>query len=235
MSTRSYIGKVENDGSVRYIYCHSDGYMSHNGVLLFFFYSDPKKLDKLLHEGDVSSLGAEIGKKHGWDQHSWNEDSGIPVTWSKFYARERGDAMRRWSHPSEQEFWAKSDEIPYLFKDGEWYSEDSGWPKTPENTVKFSLRDHLGKCMVKCSYDGGTIGLSDIAFYEITDPEDYEEGEKSEYEVAVEEAPHGSIFLKDIFDFCEKERVKPRWSGNYNDIHMTLPKKAMTKFVLLHC
>jgi hypothetical protein len=40
MSTRSFIGKVQEDGSVRYVYCHHDGYPSHVGAILAKHYVD---------------------------------------------------------------------------------------------------------------------------------------------------------------------------------------------------
>lgn len=56
MSTRSYIGKREGD-NVRYIYCHSDGYPEGVGAVLYDHYADNEsKIDKLLDEGDHSSL-----------------------------------------------------------------------------------------------------------------------------------------------------------------------------------
>lgn len=31
MSTHSYIGVIEEDGTLKYVYCHSDGYPSYLG------------------------------------------------------------------------------------------------------------------------------------------------------------------------------------------------------------
>ena len=45
MSTRSFIGmKYPNSTDVTYIYCHSDGYFSRNGVYLELFYKNPDRV-----------------------------------------------------------------------------------------------------------------------------------------------------------------------------------------------
>jgi len=83
MGTRSRIAKVQEDGSVKSIYCHWDGYPSNNGVLLFDHYQDPDKIDALLALGDISSLDAEIGEKHDFD----NAPKGVVNA----YGRDRGE------------------------------------------------------------------------------------------------------------------------------------------------
>lgn len=42
MSTRSHIGLLLEDGRIESIYCHNDGYLSHNGHILDSFYNDIK-------------------------------------------------------------------------------------------------------------------------------------------------------------------------------------------------
>lgn len=57
MATRSYIGKLESNGNtVSYIYCHWDGYLSHNGEILQEHYNDVDEVDQLLKLGDISAL-----------------------------------------------------------------------------------------------------------------------------------------------------------------------------------
>ena len=57
MSTRSMIGMVEADNSVSAIYCHWDGYLSHNGSILDQHYDSDVKVAELLAMGDLSTLG----------------------------------------------------------------------------------------------------------------------------------------------------------------------------------
>lgn len=60
MSTRAYIVKLNHDETSKLVYCHHDGYIDHCGKILHFFYSNPDLLNKLISEGDMSSLGETI-------------------------------------------------------------------------------------------------------------------------------------------------------------------------------
>ena len=60
MATRSMIYKEQQDGTLKGIYCHWDGYLEHNGAILLEHYSEPDKLEKLLALGDISSLNEEL-------------------------------------------------------------------------------------------------------------------------------------------------------------------------------
>ena len=57
MSTRSRIGILQKDGSVKSIYCHWDGYPEGVGKTLQEHYKDRKEIEKLMELGDISSLG----------------------------------------------------------------------------------------------------------------------------------------------------------------------------------
>ena len=57
MSTRSRIAIEKQDGTVESIYCHFDGYLSHNGEILQEHYSTKEKMEKLIELGDISQLG----------------------------------------------------------------------------------------------------------------------------------------------------------------------------------
>lgn len=59
MSTRSYIG-YKDGNNVIYAYCHFDGYIEHNGVILNECYSTLNKVKTLVDRGDFSSLSANI-------------------------------------------------------------------------------------------------------------------------------------------------------------------------------
>jgi hypothetical protein len=56
MGTRSTIALEFADGTVEQVYCHWDGYLDHNGMILKEHYSDPFKLKELLALGGFSSL-----------------------------------------------------------------------------------------------------------------------------------------------------------------------------------
>ena len=57
MSTRSSIAIKHEDGSIDAIYCHNDGYLTNNGVILYKNYQDPAKVQQLINLGSISSLG----------------------------------------------------------------------------------------------------------------------------------------------------------------------------------
>lgn len=92
MATRSLIGKLNKDGTVRVIYCHWDGYPEHNGRILVNHYSKASKVDRLLALGDVSSLAPQIGKKNSFDKPdrrycvAYGRDRNEPDCQSKVYS-----------------------------------------------------------------------------------------------------------------------------------------------------
>lgn len=70
MGTRSDIIVQLKDDRWGRIYCHWDGYPSHNGRILFDHYKTQAKVEKLIALGDISSLGEEVGSKHPFDRPS---------------------------------------------------------------------------------------------------------------------------------------------------------------------
>jgi len=83
MGTRSTIALEYADGTVHQVYCHWDGYLSHNGELLAKHYSDPFVLRDLMDLGDLSSLGERIGTQHAFDR--------APEGECTFYKRDRNE------------------------------------------------------------------------------------------------------------------------------------------------
>ena len=59
MSTRSNI-VYDTGESVRAVYCHHDGYLDHNGRILFDHYNSEDKVEALINIGDFSSLKPTI-------------------------------------------------------------------------------------------------------------------------------------------------------------------------------
>jgi hypothetical protein len=116
MGTRSRIGIKNDDGTITSVYCHWDGYLSHNGKLLLEHWDTPKKVKKLLKMGDMAVLGKEIGKKHDYYN---NDNRGNGCT---FYKRDRGeDDVAALVHSNEGEFLAYREEYNYLMIDGVWH------------------------------------------------------------------------------------------------------------------
>lgn len=94
MSTRSTIGVLDlEQGTVRSIYCHFDGYPEWVGTILDQSYTSPEKINALIELGDLSSLGHEIGEKHDFETHI----EGI----CRAYGRDRGEVdVGAQDHPS---------------------------------------------------------------------------------------------------------------------------------------
>ena len=102
MATRSTISVVQEDNSVKSVYCHFDGYIS-NGVgewLKSYFNSD-KLANKVISEGDLSSV---YGEK-----------------FESYYSK-RGEDINIETFKSVLQFMKNKDrqEFNYLFIDGEW-------------------------------------------------------------------------------------------------------------------
>jgi hypothetical protein len=71
MATRSTIAMEFADGTVQQIYCHWDGYLEHNGKILFNHYVDPYKTRELIDMGDISSLCNTIEETKQGAYHFW--------------------------------------------------------------------------------------------------------------------------------------------------------------------
>lgn len=70
MGTRSDIIVRRSDGKWHRIYCHWDGYLLHNGKILFNHYTDQKHCDALVALGNLSILGRDIGVKHSFNKRT---------------------------------------------------------------------------------------------------------------------------------------------------------------------
>lgn len=84
MATRSTIAVEYEDGRVQQIYCHWDGYPTHNGMLLLKHWDTHAKVAQLMELGDLSSLNEEIGQQHDFNSC---EHPG----WCTAYGRDRGE------------------------------------------------------------------------------------------------------------------------------------------------
>ena len=56
MSTRSWIGIKQKDQSLNLVYCHYDGYIEHNGLLLQNYYQTIDKIKQLIKNGSIRIL-----------------------------------------------------------------------------------------------------------------------------------------------------------------------------------
>jgi hypothetical protein len=122
MATRSFIGKLNKDGSVAGAYCHWDGYPENNGNILKLYYKDIGKVDALLACGSISSLRQEIGEQHDFDDQTF----AVSLGWTTFYHRDRGEDFEEnvmYSTVRDMLRDVASDlgaEYAYVFDSGEW-------------------------------------------------------------------------------------------------------------------
>lgn len=123
MSTRSLIGIVEPDGSVKAIYCHFDGYVEYVGDMLNRHYNSEEKCRQLLELGDLSSLRERIAPKPG-ERHNFDNPAG-DVTVA--YHRDRGerlsppkefDSKKQMAKEGNDRFCA---EFCYVWENGAWH------------------------------------------------------------------------------------------------------------------
>ena len=150
MGTRSTIALEYADGTVEQVYCHWDGYLEHNGVLLSKHYSNPFILRDLIDLGDISSLKPTVGTKHNFshfdtemDQKEYDALYGEMTT---FYGRDRGEKGTDSKKFVDYENYVRChqyEEYEYILrKDGNWYV------KQHDNEYEL-LAPALAKCNVE--------------------------------------------------------------------------------------
>ena len=139
MSTRSTIAMVKDGGKVIGVYCHFDGYLSHNGKILFEHYKDAAKIEELIMHGDMSILGSKINPNPDYPHEFVDAQNDVCV----FYNRDRGEPINAMAYNSIVEFYKNGDEedYNYLFKDGKWVYRRCGrkpWNElTADNTKEW--------------------------------------------------------------------------------------------------
>ena len=107
MSTKSRIAYEEASGKIRSIYCHYDGYLRHNGQILFDYYNKDN-IEKLLDLGDLSVLDKSLDSCVAYGR-DWGESDTEACEFSSF--KEYAD----WIGSNYTDF-------NYLLKqDGKWY------------------------------------------------------------------------------------------------------------------
>jgi len=98
MATRSTIALEFADGTIGQVYCHWDGYLAHNGKILFENYANPFILRDLIDLGSLSSLRPTIGTKHAFSHYdvpgmSSDEYYKLYGNMCTFYGRDRGEGQ----------------------------------------------------------------------------------------------------------------------------------------------
>lgn len=120
MGTRSLIGVMHGD-NCKFVYCHWDGYLEHNGQILLKNY-DSAKANHLVALGDISSLRKNIVIPDGVDHSFEKPADGITI----FYGRDRGETGVDFRSVNSFDRFLESvsdtsAEFYYIMKDGVWY------------------------------------------------------------------------------------------------------------------
>ena len=115
MATRSRIGIQDENGTIRSIYCHWDGYPEGVGAILKEHYSNRQKLNMLINLGDISILEENVATVH---EHSFNNPRpGVTVA----YHRDRGEKLRPARVDSSLERFHISESYGYVYTlEGKW-------------------------------------------------------------------------------------------------------------------
>ena len=127
MGTRSLIG-IMHGNNCKAIYCHWDGYLEHNGQILYTHYNSAKT-NYLVSLGDLSSLGKEIGVEHPFSSvdgsltfEKYNELYGDMCT---FYTRDRKENAPFKTFTNYQDLVDHANnswiEYIYIMRDGIWF------------------------------------------------------------------------------------------------------------------
>ena len=140
MGTRSRIGVMHGD-VCKSVYCHWDGYLEHNGVILQEHY-DSAKANNLVALGDLSALRPEIGDQHAFSQFEIDDmdrEDFIRTTENMctFYGRDRLEENTEFKADLTFEtFFERAEgcgaEWYYIMRDGVWYVGN-----THENDAKY--------------------------------------------------------------------------------------------------
>ena len=108
MSTRSLIAVKKEDKSYDAIYCHFDGYPEGVGAMLLENYNTKELVEKLISNGDMSSIGETTEK-------------------CVFYHRDREEELNIRSYKTKRDLnkaykdsWC---EYLYIFNKGVWYCD----------------------------------------------------------------------------------------------------------------
>ena len=125
MATRSTIAKLGKDGIIKSVYCHSDGYLEHNGKVLNEYYKDESKVDELLAQGDISTLDQNIGEKLPFNDYMLFHEK----KQCRFYGRDRGEDRKAEQLKDETEllefaFEQCGADYVYMYAYGSWYVYD---------------------------------------------------------------------------------------------------------------
>lgn len=149
MSTRANVGVLQNDGTVKVIYSHWDGYPDYLLKNLRKYYKSLDKATALISLGDASYIGRYIEPSEGVKLFGFDFMPDLPeyaeqlaklpaeqvqrikdeyqsFDYSRFYGRDRGETGVGAVTYSSIDEWLNNlgamIEYAYLFKNGKWFN-----------------------------------------------------------------------------------------------------------------
>ena len=137
MATRSTIALEFADGTIGQVYSHWDGYLAHNGKILFENYSNPFILRDLIDLGSVSSLAETVGTKHPFSHYdtelSLVQFNNLYGNMTTFYGRDRGETNVEATYFKDYEHFlvdGQQEEYDYILRNvngvATWFVSDHG-------------------------------------------------------------------------------------------------------------
>lgn len=129
MGTRSHIGILHKTGKIDVVFCHWDGYLSGNGVILLANYNTLEKVKELISKGSFASLDETIAKTDYYNEPGWDKPFEYPF---------QRDYLKGFKN---KEFF--DIEFTYLFdeRDNKWLVAE--YPKSMKDFI--SLEEALNK------------------------------------------------------------------------------------------
>ena len=150
MATRSRIGLMLEDGTIKHSYCHFDGYPHGVGHTLVKHYSDIEKVKELLSFGDMSFLAPKVTPD---GIHNFNTpEQDVTV----FYGRDRAETDVDSVTTSMDEYlsskYSSGIDYLYLLKDGNWFLrntyENVGWELIKKYILVYALTEEENTCNI---------------------------------------------------------------------------------------
>lgn len=118
MSTHSRIACQHPDGSIKSIYCHYDGYPSHNGKLLIEYWNNHEKAEALMSLGNLVMLGKTLGERLDHEKIEADLRSNACKAYGRDKEKNGQDAI---SHPNIDKLIQCYETYVYLYTDNRWY------------------------------------------------------------------------------------------------------------------
>ena len=121
MATRSTIAIQLENGTIKQVYCHWDGYLENNCKILMKYYNNAEIIKELISKGSISILDININPSKDSKHDFNNKQNDVCV----FYNRDRDEDLDIDTFVNFQDYTlnANFEEFNYMFseKDNKWY------------------------------------------------------------------------------------------------------------------